>query len=121
MGLKDLNDAGVADLLLHATIILTERGHTKGVTLHPETGQIDARGALLLAAGAKPRNIQGFCTTPEEAKIPIYWIPKFHAAIETVEALVGDIDEWNDMPSTTLGDITTAFQKAATRLQIAIT
>lgn len=118
--LKNLNEAGIADILLNAIIVLRERGHTRGITHNPKTGNIDARGALLLATGAKPANISGFITTPEEAKIPEYWLPKAYAAIELVENMVGDIEEWNDNPNTTQQEIEKTFKKLATMLQIAV-
>lgn len=121
MGLKDLNDIGITDLLLNARIILLERGHTKGVTLHPDSGKVDIRGALLLAAGAKPRNVQGFVTTPEEAKVATYWIPKIYETIDLLEAFYGDIEEWNDNPATTEQHIADALQTVANKLRIAIT
>ena len=119
MGFKELNEVGVADLFYNAAIILKERGHAKGATLDPTTGKVDARGALLLAAGAKPTKIGGQTTTPEEAQLATYWIPKVYVAIEIIEALFEDIDEWNDL--STQQEIIAGFRKIENIIRIAIT
>lgn len=117
---QDLRDNFVADIFKNATTIIKERGFTKGVTIDPASGRIDARGALLLAAGAKPNKIHGFTTEPEEAGIPIYWLPKVQAALFVIEALYGDIDEWCDNPNTTQQVIETAFRKAENLIRTSI-
>jgi hypothetical protein len=119
MGFKALNDAGVADLLLNAKIILKERGHAKGGTYDPDTGAVDARGALFLAAGAKPANVMGFVTAPEDAGVPPLYIAKVYAAFDMIEGLYGDIEEWNDNSEQEY--IEKGFTKLANLIQISIT
>lgn len=121
MGFKILNDAGIPDILQNAIIILKERGHTKGVTIDPSTGKVDVRGAILLAAGAKPARLAGFTTTPEEANIAQYWIPKVYAAFYVLDSLFEDMDEWNDSPDTTHQTIEAGLKKAVNLIKISIT
>lgn len=111
---------GIANLLNTAANIITQYGHTKGGTLDPTTKQISARGAILIAAGAKPANILGFDTTPEEAKVPNYTIPKAYEAIEIVAYNHDDIDIWNDLPDTTAHTIATEFRRLANLIEISI-
>ena len=116
-----LNDAGIASIFKNAITILKERGHTKGATFDPSTGKVDVRGAILLAAGAKPARIAGFVTTPEEANIAQYWIPKVYAAFYMLDNLFEDMEAWNDNPATTQQMIEAGLQKAANLIEISIT
>lgn len=119
LGILKQNQIG--NLLYAAAHIIIKRGQTKGITADPKTGQVSARGALLLAAGAKPKNIIGFATTPEEAKVSPVMIPKVYEAIKIVEYEIDDIDIWNDHPDTTAKTIKTLFTKLASVINLSIT
>lgn len=118
--LNTAKTTGIADLLNTAAAIILQYGHTKGGTIDPTTKQISARGAILIAAGAKPANILGFDTTPEEAKVPNYTVPKAYEAIEIIGYEYNDIDIWNDLPDTTAETIASAFKRLANLIEISI-
>lgn len=118
--LRTAREAGIPDLLNRAAIIILQHGHIKGGTLDPTTKQISARGAILIAAGAKPANILGFDTTPEEAKVPNYTTPKVYETIEIIGYEYGDIDIWNDQPNTTAHTIANAFRRLSNLIAISI-
>lgn len=121
MGLRDLTDAGVPDILRDAVIILRERGHAKGATID-DAGAVDVHGAILLAAGGKHNRLYGFVTDPSEAGVPNYYHSRVLSAYEVLEGLVNaDLHDWNDDPTTNLRLVEMTLRKAEDILRIAIT
>ncbi len=121
MGLKDLTDAGIPDILRDAIIVLRERGHAKGVTVD-DNGAVDIHGAILIAAGAKPQRLYGFVTDPAEAGVPAYYHGKVLTAYEVLEGVVDDdLHLWNDAPTTDASLVEATLRRAESRLRIAIT
>jgi len=97
---NDLLHLGVNQLFKDAATIVKERGLAKGITYDPKTGSLDIYGAVLMAAGAKPRRLCNGSVRPEEVGIPIFRHAQVEAAFDLLEKLIGDIDEWNDSAST---------------------
>jgi hypothetical protein len=87
-------------LFKDAATIIVERGIISGVTYDPKTGSVDIYGAILLAAGAKPKQLCNGSVRPEDIGIPIYKHAQVEAAFGLLEELVGDVDNWNDQATT---------------------
>jgi len=93
---NDLLHLGVNQLFKDAAIIVKERGLAQGITYDPKTGSVDLYGAILIAAGAKPRRLCSGSVRPEDVGIPAYRHIQVEAAFTLLEDLIGDIDNWND-------------------------
>jgi hypothetical protein len=119
MKLSAYREAGLPEFFDHAIIILKERGLTKGTIFNPKTGEVDVRGALFLAGGAKPATL--LAEELNGIPLPEYWKPKVDAAIEMIEFLNGDLEQWCDNPATTIETVIAAFRKAKHMIQIAVT
>lgn len=96
---NDLLHLGVHQLFKDAAIIIKERGLAKGVTYDPKTCSPDIYGAILMAAGAKPRRLCSGSVHPAEVGIPNYRHIQIEAAFSLLEETVGNVDEWNDTAS----------------------
>jgi hypothetical protein len=120
MGLKDLNDAGVSELLEDAANILKTRGLAKGLRINPENGNVDLVAALAIAAGAVEKDLLS------SASITDFWLipaneARFHASYEVLDAvLMEDPEEWADHPNRTASDVAKLMSKTAWRLKAAI-
>lgn len=121
MSLKNLNNAGVSDLLEDAASLLRQRGLAKGVRINPEEGSIDLIAALALAAGAKEKELVSSVSISDFGLIPTNEA-RFMAAYDVLDAvLMWDPEEWADRPERTVLEVAKVMSKAAWRLKIAIT
>lgn len=121
MSLKNLNDAGVSELLEQAANLLRQRGLAKGVRVNPEDGSIDLIAALAITAGAKEGDLMSSVTLSDFHLIPRNEA-RFVAAYDVLDAfLMEDPEEWSDRPERTLSEVTRLMSKAAWRLKVAIT
>ena len=117
MSLVALRNAGAAELLNKAAEIIQDRGIARGVVHNFKTGEVDAFGALCIAAGAKPKHLT--IDDVEMCKVPLVRQGAVVACVETVEAYVGDITTWSDR--STPQEVATQFNEIADRILIAVT
>lgn len=85
-----------ATVLQAAADILEERGKTIGNAIHPYTGKVDLWGALCLAGGAKPDDLEDDI---EEAQryVPTANLRAVVGSYELVSEFVGrEAGEWGD-------------------------
>lgn len=120
MGLKNLNEAGVSELLLNAATLIGERGLAKGLRVDPETGNIDLIAALAITAGAAEGELMSSVSITDFRVTPASEA-KFMVAYEVLDAvLMEDPEQWADRPETTQNEVCDLMFKAAWRLKIAI-
>lgn len=92
-------------LLEETKSILGQRGHTKQVLNHPETGNVCIVGALMFACHA--HEVPMWADKPED-HLPRHKIFLFTEAQRLMGEAVGSpIMEWNDRPETTFWDCVT--------------
>lgn len=121
MGLRDLNDAGVASLLEEAANLLRQRGLAKGLRVDPESGNIDLIAALAIAAGAKEKDLMSSVSISDISVVPVNEA-RFMASYDILDAiLMEDPEEWADKPEVTVQQVAKLMSKAAWRLKIAVT
>lgn len=116
MSLAALRDAGAPELLRQAALLVEERGLAKGVTYNPKTREVDAFGALCLAAGAKPKHLKvddvvGCRVPPVKQGVVL-------GCMEALEASHGDLPSWSDR-STSIA-VAREFRQLADRLAIVV-
>jgi len=117
MSLKNLNNAGVSDLLEDAASLLRQRGLAKGVRINPEDGSID----LIAALASKEKELISSVTISDFSLIPTNEA-RFMAAYDVLDAvLMWDPEGWADQPERTVLEVAKVMSKAAWRLKIAIT
>ncbi len=114
MSLAALRDAGAPDLLSDAALLVEERGLAKGVLHNPKTGEVDAFGALCLAAGAKPKHLK--VDDVVACKVPPVKQGVVLGCVEALEAQFGDLPVWSD-GSTSIA-VAREFRRLAERLRI---
>ena len=117
--MKELEQAGIHELLWVAAEILESRGLAKGMTCDPETGEVDLEGAVMLACGAKTLSVL--------VPYPLSIIPDTSAApyvaiIDLLDKSVEDanITEWSDQPHIITHDAVRLLRKLADQVAIAI-
>lgn len=91
---------GVDKLLRRAASVLKEKSLAHGITYDPETGSVDLYGAILIAAGAKPNNLMTDSVHPSDVSLPAHTHAAVEAAFFLLDAVIGDIDDWNDSATT---------------------
>lgn len=94
--LSDLKELGVHELLLKAAAVMKERGLARQFTIDPETGEVDAEGALLVALDAG--DIVGLIARPVD-RVASNRAAMFQAAVDYLDAScpTGFIWEWTDL------------------------
>lgn len=101
-------------VLLKAKNIIAEKGLAKQMHCNPVTGEVDIDGAILLACGAK--NLPILVENVFDY-IPVTAAANYTQALWLLDAELGqDVQEWNDLESTTqedalklLSDVTTGL------------
>jgi hypothetical protein len=119
MGLRDLADAGVADLLEKAADVLADRGLAKGVRLDPVDGSVDLVAALAIACGARPERLMSSVSV-YDVEVPAAYEANLHAALDVLDAFTPEPETWADLPSTSGSEVERLLRQAAMRLRIAV-
>jgi hypothetical protein len=119
MGLRDLAEAGVADLLEQAADVLADRGLAKGVRFDPSDGSVDLVAALAVASGARPENLLSSVST-FDVQVPACAEANLHAAMDVLDALLPEPEAWADLPSTSGSEVERLLRQAAMRLRVAV-
>jgi hypothetical protein len=114
--LAALRDAGAPDLLRDAALLVEERGLAKGVVHNPKTGEVDAFGALCLAAGSKVKHLK--LDDVVACKVPPVNQGLVLGCVDALEAQFGDLPVWSD-GSTSIG-VAREFRRLADRLCIVV-
>lgn len=116
MTLAALRDAGAPDLLRDAALLVEQRGLARGVVHNPKTGEVDAFGALCLAAGSKAKHLKVddvvVCRVPPVKQGVVL------GCVEALEADHGDLPVWSDR-STSIA-VAREFRRLADRLCIVV-
>lgn len=121
MGFRELEEAGVADLLEKAVTVIAERGLAKGLRVDPRDNSVDPVAALAIAAGAPVAAVHG-SSSLIDLGVPAVKEVALLLAVESLEAILdSDLEQWSDLPEVTAIEVQKLFQKTATRLRIAIT
>jgi hypothetical protein len=97
---NDLLHLRVDTLFKDASIIIMERTLAKGITYDPITGAVDLYGALLLAAGAKPKSLCSESVHPQDLGIPAFKHAQIEAAFALLEETIANPDLWSDTATT---------------------
>lgn len=121
MGFRELEEAGVADLLKNAAVLISERGLSKGLRVDLRDGSVDPVAALALASGASIKTVHNSCST-FDLGVPAVREAALILAVEALEAILNqDLEEWSDSDQITADDVQGLFERTSVLLQIAIT
>lgn len=91
----DYATLGVDELFDAAANLIETNGHAIGTPLLPDTNAVDVVGALLVAAGMRPKQILG-CDNPEDCLGERQYV-RYQAALSMLNGSVdADIATWND-------------------------
>jgi hypothetical protein len=117
MGLHDLPTKKASEALRAASLVLSERGHSKGAVRNPETGSVSATGALMLACGVPWESL---CDDEEELLELIPQSNRPHALLawECLEASVDDLYAWEDGISIKTTQVARLLTNCSDRLAI---
>jgi hypothetical protein len=119
MSLRDLAEAGVADLLDQAADVLAVRGLAKGVRVDPSDGSVDLVAALAIASGARLEALLS-SVSAFDVQVPPCAEANLHAALDVLDALVLEPETWADLPSTSGSEVERLLRQAAMRLRVAV-
>ena len=121
MGFRDLDEAGVADLLKGAAVIIHERGLSKGLRIDLRDGSVDPVAALALAAGASLKTVHN-SSSIFDLGVPVVREVPLILAVEALEAILNqDLEEWSDSNQITTEDVRSLFWRTSILIRIAIT
>jgi hypothetical protein len=119
MGLRNLADAGVADLLDAAADVVVRRGLAKGLRIDPTDGSVDLVAAVSLALGAKERDLLSSVSLTDTG-VPAATEAVLHAALDVLDAFRPEVETWADHPATGSVEVERLLRQAAMRLRIAV-
>lgn len=121
MGLLELREAGVADLLEEGAGVIAEKGLAKGLRIDLRNNSVDPVAALALASGAPIMEVHNSCSILDLG-VPAVKETALMLAVEYLEAMLNmPLEEWSDSIEVTAQDVESLFRRTATRLKIAIT
>lgn len=121
MGLRELREAGVADLLKEASVLMGERGLSKGLRVDLRDGSVDPVAALALAAGAPIKTIHN-SSSAFDLGVPAVREASLILAVEALEAILNqDLEEWSDSDQVGTEDVQSLFWRTSVMIRIAIT
>jgi hypothetical protein len=119
MGLRDLSEAGIPEVLDAAAEIVVQNGLAKGLRHDPSTGSVDIVAAIAIALGAKPKSLTSSVSLLDTG-VPPAAEAKLHATFDVLDALVEEVETWCDLPEVTAEDVGRLLRKAAMRLRVAV-
>jgi hypothetical protein len=119
MGLRDLADSGVPDLLDAAAEIIGRHGLAKGLRYDPANQSVDLVGALAVAAGQKPDQLMSSVSLLDLG-VPPVMEARLHLCMDVLDAFCPEVETWADLPTVTSLDVQNLLRKAAMRLRIAV-
>lgn len=121
MGLLELTEAGVPDLLEKGADLIGEKGLSKGLRVNLRDNSVDPVAALALASGAPIMEVHNSCCLADLG-VPAVKEAALILAVEYLEAILNrPLEEWADLQEVTAQDVQRLFRMTAVRLKIAIT
>jgi hypothetical protein len=121
MGLLELAEAGVADLLEKGAEVIAEKGLAKGLRINLRDGSVDPVAALALAAGASLKTVHNSSSIFDLGVPAVREVPLI-LAVEALEAILNqDLEEWSDSNQITTEDVRSLFWRTSILIRIAIT
>jgi hypothetical protein len=121
MGLLELREAGVADLLEKGADVIAEKGLSKGLRINLQDNSVDPVAALALALGAPVMEVHNSCSLADLG-VPAVREAVLILAVEYLEAMLdGSLEEWADLQEVTAEEVQSLFRRTAARIKIAIT
>ena len=117
MGFNGLPTEQAAEVLRAASVVVSERGHSKGAVRDPSDGSVSVVGSIAVASGAKWERL----SDDEEvlmSLVPRTNLPAAMLAWECAEAMSDDLYAWEDSPSTTKDDVVAFLVRCSDRMAI---
>lgn len=120
MGLLELQEAGVAEVLEQGSDVIADRGLAKGLRIDPRTNSVDPVAALALGVGASVDTVRNSCSI-QDLGVPAIREAAIVLAVDLLEAMLNQpLEEWADGIEVKASDVQKLFLKMATRIRIAI-